>query len=160
MKHLPLLEQRKIEAKVLAPIIRAFEAELGREKTHALVGKTIEALARRDGENIAEELEGTPLEKVAALLPRFNEGDALELDVLEQDASCYEFNVTRCRFAEFYKELGMPELGRLLSCNRDFALSEGISPELELERSQTIMEGATHCDFRFRVKNPPPKDQD
>ena len=160
MKHLPLLEQRKIEAKVLAPIIRAFEAELGREKTHALVGKTIEALARRDGENIAEELEGTPLEKVAALLPRFNEGDALELEVLEQDASCYEFNVTRCRFAEFYKELGMPELGRLLSCNRDFALSEGISPELELERSQTIMEGATHCDFRFRVKNPPPKDQD
>ena len=160
MKHLPLLEQRKIEAKVLAPIIRAFEAELGREKTHALVGKTIEALARRDGENIAEELEGTPLEKVAALLPRFNEGDALELDVLEQDASCYEFNVTRCRFAEFYKELGMPELGRLLSCNRDFALSEGISPELELKRSQTIMEGATHCDFRFRVKNPPPKDQD
>ena len=160
MKHLPLLEQRKIEAKVLAPIIRAFEAEFGREKPHALVGKTIEALARRDGENIAEELEGTPLEKVAALLPRFNEGDALELDVLEQDASCYEFNVTRCRFAEFYKELGMPELGRLLSCNRDFALSEGISPELELERSQTIMEGATHCDFRFRVRNPPPKDQD
>ena len=160
MKHLPLLEQRKIEAKVLAPIIRAFEAEFGREKTHALVGKTIEALARRDGENIAEELEGTPLEKVAALLPRFNEGDALELDVLEQDASCYEFNVTRCRFAEFYKELGMPELGRLLSCNRDFALSEGISSELELKRSQTIMEGATHCDFRFRVKNPPPKDQD
>ena len=160
MKHLPLLEQRKIEAKVLAPIIRAFEAELGREKTHALVGKTIEALARRDGENIAEELEGTPLEKVAALLPRFNEGDALELDVLEQDASCYEFNVTRCRFAEFYKELGMPELGRLLSCNRDFALSEGISPELELKRSQTIMEGATHCDFRFRLKDTQPKEKD
>ena len=160
MKHLPLLEQRKIEAKVLAPIIRAFEDEFGREKTHALVGKTIETLARRAGENIAEELEGAPLEKVAALLPRFNEGDALELEVLKQDASCYEFNVTRCRFAEFYKELGMPELGRLLSCNRDFALSEGISSELKLERSQTIMEGASHCDFRFRVKNPPPKDQD
>ena len=160
MKHLPLLEQRKIEAKVLAPIIRAFEDEFGREKTHALVGKTIETLARRAGENIAEELEGAPLEKIAALLPRFNEGDALELEVLKQDASCYEFNVTRCRFAEFYKELGMPELGRLLSCNRDFALSEGISSELKLERSQTIMEGASHCDFRFRVKNPPPKDQD
>ena len=160
MKHLPLLEQRKIEAKVLAPLIRAFEDEFGREKTHTLVGKTIETLARGEGKGIAQELEGTPIEKVASLLPRFNEGDALELDVLKQDASCYEFNVTRCRFAEFYKELGMPELGRLLSCNRDFALSEGISSELKLERSQTIMEGASHCDFRFRVKNPPPKDQD
>ena len=160
MKHLPLLEQRKTEAKVLAPLIRAFEEEFGREKTRALVGKTIKELARRDGEAIAAELEGTPIEKIAALLPRFNEGDALELDVLKQDASCYEFNVTRCRFAEFYEGLGIPELGRLLSCNRDFALSEGISSELELERSQTIMEGASHCDFRFRLKDPPPKDQD
>ena len=160
MKHLPLLEQRKIEAKVLAPLIRAFEDEFGKEKTHALVGKTIEALARSDGASISQELEGSPIEKVAALLPKFNEGDALELDVLKQNDSCYEFNVTRCRFAEFYKELGIPELGRLLSCNRDFALSEGISSELELERSQTIMEGASHCDFRFRVKSPPPKAQD
>jgi len=160
MKHLPLLEQRKIEARVLAPIIRAFEEELGKEKTHELVGKVIRGLAREAGEGIANELEGTPMEKITALLPRFNEGDALEMDVLKQDASRYEFNVTRCRFAEFYKELGIPELGRLLSCNRDFALSEGISSELELERSQTIMEGAPHCDFRFRLKDPPSKDKD
>tara|TARA_Y100000758_G_scaffold215746_1_gene155099 strand:+ start:3090 stop:3572 length:483 start_codon:yes stop_codon:yes gene_type:complete len=160
MKHLPLLEQRKIEAGVLAPIIRAFEEELGKAKTHELVGKVIRGLAREAGEGIADELEGTPMEKIAALLPRFNEGDALEIDVLKQDASRYEFNVTRCRFAEFYKEMGIPELGRLLSCNRDFALSEGISSELELERSQTIMEGAPHCDFRFRLKDPPSKDKD
>ena len=160
MKHLPLLEQRKIEAGGLAPIIPAFEEELGKAKTHELVGKVIRGLAREAGEGIADELEGTPMEKIAALLPRFNEGDALEIDVLKQDASRYEFNVTRCRFAEFYKELGIPELGRLLSCNRDFALSEGISSELELERSQTIMEGAPHCDFRFRLKDPPSKDKD
>ncbi len=160
MKHLPLLEQRKIEARVLAPMIRAFEEELGKEKTHALVGKVIRGLAREAGEDIAKELEGTPMEKITSLLPRFNEGDALEMDVLKQDASRYEFNVTRCRFAEFYKELGIPELGQLLSCNRDSALSEGISSELELERSQTIMEGASHCDFRFRLKGPPSKDKD
>ena len=119
-------------------MIRAFEKELGREKTHALVGKVIRGLAREAGEGIANELEGTPMEKITSLLPRFNEGDALEMDaVLKQDASHYEFNVTRCRFAEFYKELGIPELGRLLSCNRDFALSEGISSELELERTYT-----------------------
>ena len=91
---------------------------------------------------------------------RFNEADALEIDVLKQDDSCLEFNVTRCRFAEFYEELGIPELGFLLSCNRDFALSEGISPELKLERSQTIMEGAPHCDFRFRIKEAPADQQD
>ena len=41
MKYLPLLEQRKIEAKVLAPLIRAFEAEFGEKRTRSLVGEVI-----------------------------------------------------------------------------------------------------------------------
>jgi hypothetical protein len=28
----------------------------------------------------------------------------------------------------------------------------GFNSELELSRSQTIMEGAKHCDFRFRKR--------
>jgi hypothetical protein len=28
----------------------------------------------------------------------------------------------------------------------------GFNPELELVRTQTVMEGASHCDFRFRKK--------
>jgi hypothetical protein len=28
----------------------------------------------------------------------------------------------------------------------------GFNSELELSRSQTIMEGASHCDFRFRKR--------
>jgi predicted ArsR family transcriptional regulator len=49
-----------------------------------------------------------------------------------------------------YRALGIPEVGALLSCNRDFALIEGFNPDVALERTQTIMQGATHCDFRFR----------
>ena len=30
----------------------------------------------------------------------------------------------------------------------------GFNPELELTRTQTVMEGASHCDFRFRKKAP------
>jgi len=53
---------------------------------------------------------------------------------------------------EFYKELGLPELGQLFHCNRDFAMVEGFSPSLTLKRTQTIMEGESHCDFRFKRK--------
>jgi predicted hydrocarbon binding protein len=28
----------------------------------------------------------------------------------------------------------------------------GFNPELELTRTQTVMEGASHCDFRVRKK--------
>ena len=52
-----------------------------------------------------------------------------------------DFNVTRCGYAEFYKELGLAELGYLFHCNRDFAMVEGFSGEIaRLERTQTIME--------------------
>ena len=43
----------------------------------------------------------------------------------------------------------------MLSCNRDFALIEGFNPTVKLERTQTIMEGATHCDFRYSLSPPP-----
>ena len=74
------------------------------------------------------------------------------MDVLEQSERAYDFNVTGCRYAEFYKELGEPELGFLLLCSADFPLTEGLSPDLELTRTQTIMQGASHCDFRWRMK--------
>ena len=60
------------------------------------------------------------------------------------------FNVTRCRYAELYRALGLQELGATLSCNRDGALMEGFNPNVEFRRTQTIMQGATHCDFDYR----------
>ena len=50
-----------------------------------------------------------------------------------------------------YEHLGIPELGKMLSCDRDFAFIEGFNPNIQLTRTQTIMEGADICDFRFEV---------
>jgi len=87
--------------------------------------------------------------KLAATLPAWQQDDALRIETLRQDAQAFHFNVTRCRYAELYHALGIPELGALLSCNRDAALIEGFNPALRLERTQTIMQGAPHCDFRY-----------
>jgi L-2-amino-thiazoline-4-carboxylic acid hydrolase len=67
----------------------------------------------------------------------------------------FELNVTGCRYAEFYQELGAPELGFLLTCSADFPFAEGFGGEVELTRTQTIMQGADHCDFRYRLKRAP-----
>jgi L-2-amino-thiazoline-4-carboxylic acid hydrolase len=64
-----------------------------------------------------------------------------------------DFNVTRCRYAEFYKDLGLADLGYLVHCNRDHAMIDGFNPDLKLTRTQTVMEGASHCDFRFTKKS-------
>jgi hypothetical protein len=54
-----------------------------------------------------------------------------------------------------YRALGLEDLGGSLSCVRDFALVEGFNPDLELVRTQTLMEGASRCDFRFRRRPDP-----
>lgn len=40
------------------------------------------------------------------------------------------------------------------SCNRDFSLVEGFNPAVKLTRTQTVMEGASYCDFRFELRRP------
>lgn len=148
-----LLEQRQIEANVLVPMIKAFQAEFGVERANAVARQVITELARKHGEAIAAgQGDGNPIEQMASGLSRFSAGGALEVEEVEHSADAYAFNITHCGYAEFYKKMGVPELGFLLSCSRDFALTEGMNPDLQLTRTQTIMHGASHCDFRFRLK--------
>ena len=79
-------------------------------------------------------------------------GDALDYEVIKQTPDAFEVNVTGCRYAEFYKKLGVPELGFLLTCSADFTMAEGYGANVELKRTQTIMQGASHCDFRYARK--------
>lgn len=148
---LSLLQRREIEARIVGPLIRAFGAEFGEARTLEIVRTVIAELARASGADLAEALGERGLEAFANTLDRWKEGGALELDVLEQSPRNLSFNVTRCRYAELYRALGLADLGASLSCQRDFALAEGFNPAIKLERTQTIMEGASFCDFRFHV---------
>ena len=76
-------------------------------------------------------------------------GGALEREVIEQSDTRYRFNVTRCKYAEMYRDMGLGEIGHLLSCQRDGTFCEGYDKRLKLKRTQTIMQGATHCDFDY-----------
>ena len=146
------LEQSKIQAQVLVPLLKAFQAELGTERANEIARKALRTWALQIGQQISAQGSGTPAEKMAAVLPAFSADDAHDIDVLTQTSDAFEFNVTRCRYAQFYKELGEPELGFLFLCSQDFPLTEGFSPDLELIRTQTIMQGAQYCDFRWRMK--------
>jgi L-2-amino-thiazoline-4-carboxylic acid hydrolase len=155
--RLSLLQQREIEARIVGPLVRAMIAELGREKALALVRGVIADLARQGGADLARSLGDATLTGFAACLDRWTEGNALEIEVLQQSPERLDFNVTRCRYAEMYRALGLADLGSSLSCVRDFALAEGYSPDITLTRTQTIMDGAETCDFRFRARRSVPE---
>ena len=149
--RLPLLEQREIEARIVGPLVRAFASQLGNDQALAIVGEVVRELARQSGGELARLLGEQSLEAFAQSLGRWRENGALEIDILEQTPEKLTFNVTRCRYAEMYRDLGLADLGASLSCQRDYALAEGFNPAIQLVRTQTIMGGASHCDFRFRL---------
>ena len=147
---IPLLQQREIEANVVAPLVRAFAAEVGDARAREVLAGVVAELARQAGCAAAAAVGGTDLAALRQVVERWKAGGALELTVLRDDADGFDFDVTRCRYAEMYRRLGLADLGPLLSCNRDAAMIEGFNPGIEFRRTQTIMEGATHCDFRYR----------
>ncbi|MEW6716669.1 MAG: L-2-amino-thiazoline-4-carboxylic acid hydrolase [Chloroflexota bacterium] len=144
-----LLDRREIEARILAPFIDALGAAFGREDVIHILQKTVSEIARQQGEQLAQTLGSHSLHDLKKLVEDWSEGNALEIEVLEQSDEVFSFNVTRCGYAEFYHHLGLSELGVILSCNRDYALIEGFNPSMRLIRTQTIIGGAPHCDFRY-----------
>jgi len=126
--RLPLLQQREIEARIVGPLIRAFAGEIGDERTLKIVRDVISNLARESGAELAMVVGNDTLDAFASALDRWKEGGALEMDILEASPERLSFNVTRCRYAEMYRALGLDDLGASLSCQRDFALIEGFNP--------------------------------
>jgi hypothetical protein len=148
---IPVIQQAKIQAQILVPLIKALQAELGEERANALVRKALGDTYRRFGEEFWRTKNEKNLGKtMASAWATYARADALDYSVIEQSQDAFEIDVTGCRYAEFYKELGEPELGFLLVCSADFTTAEGFGPDIKLTRTQTIMQGAGHCDFRYR----------
>jgi hypothetical protein len=146
-----VIEQAKAQAQVLVPLVKALQAELGEARANALVRKTLGDLYRRFGEEFWRAKNEANLGKaVSSAFKTYARDDALDYRVIEQAEDAFAFDVTRCAYAEFYKALGEPELGFLLVCTADFATAEGFGGDVKLTRTQTIMQGASHCDFRYR----------
>jgi len=144
-----VLTRREVEARILAPMLDAMGEAFGRERALEVMRETIVKIARKQGAELAGFMGGVTFQDFAESLKFWTMDDALEIDVIEQTEDVFSFNVTRCRYAELYENLGIRELGTTLSCARDYALIEGFNPDVSLKRTQTIMEGAPHCDFRY-----------
>jgi hypothetical protein len=145
-----VIQQAKIQAQVLVPLVKALQAEIGEERARALVQKALGDLYRRYGEAFGRTRKDDNLgDALGTAFIAYARDDALDYTVIEQSQDIFELDVTGCRYADFYKELGEPALGFLLVCGADHYVAEGLGPDVKLVRTQTIMQGAGCCDFRY-----------
>ena len=149
---LPILTQRRIEAAFAKGVFEEMSAEFGAAAARTVLARAVIKMAKSAAAELAAEApDGPSLDHFRSIQARWTADDALRIEVLRSTPSAFDFNVTRCRYAEMYRAMGLAELGAVLSCNRDGAFCEGYDPRLELTRTQTLMGGATHCDFRYRL---------
>jgi hypothetical protein len=151
MSDLPILTQRRIEAAFAKGVFEEMRAELGEATARRILASAVIKMAKAAAAEMAREAPGgTPdLDSFRALQSRWTAEDALRTEVISSTDTEFHFNVTKCRYAEMYRDMGLAELGALLSCNRDGSFCDGYDPKLKLARTQTIMGGADHCDFRY-----------
>ena len=145
-----MLEKRRIEAAILKHVYDTLKASHGIGAAQKAIAEAVRKSAMEQAGEMAARVGGnTSLKTFIDRQELWTRGGALERDVIEQSDTRYRFNVTRCKYAEMYRDMGLGEIGHLLSCQRDGTFCEGYDDRIKLKRTQTIMQGASHCDFDY-----------
>ena len=149
---IPLLAQRRAEAEVLRHVYDVVTEKFGADVAATVVARAVENAAIQAGREFAREApDGPSLEHFAGVVEIWRRQDSLQVQGLQRSQTELQFEVTRCRYAELYRELKLPTvLAHTLSCRRDAAFASGYSPALSLDRPETIAKGSASCRFRFR----------
>lgn len=150
--RITLLDKTRMQAQVLVPVLRALRAEMGKDKADAIVRQALRDWSKQLFAAVGENIEGSPRRKWATMQSALNDVSApeVESEIVRQDKETLDIDVTHCRFAEFFRALGEPELGALLICATDFDIVSASGGEVSLERAQTLMQGAPSCTFRYK----------
>ena len=145
-----MLERRRIEAAILKHVYDVLKASHGVEAAQRAIAEAVRKSAMEQAAEMAARVGGkTSLKTFIDRQELWTRGGALERDVIEESATRYRYNVTRCKYAEMYRDMGLGEIGHLLSCQRDGTFCEGYDKRIKLKRTQTLMQGASHCDFDY-----------
>ena len=147
---LAMLEKRRIEAAMLKHVYETLKASHGADAAKRTIADAVRRSSIEQAQEMAAAVDGrTSMQTFIDRQTLWKKGGALEISVKEQSETRYRYDVTRCQYAEMYREMGLGEIGHLLSCQRDGTFCEGYDAKLKLKRTQTIMQGASHCDFDY-----------
>lgn len=144
------LQLRGIQAPMAVCLIKEFAKSVGFDKALEIATAAIHSDALLAGKSMAEKHGSNTLKYMARLVREvWSKDDAMTVKFLEETDRNLSFNVTRCGYAELYQNMGTLEFGYCLSCSRDEPFIQGFNPQIRLFRTQTIMQGAPYCDFRY-----------
>jgi hypothetical protein len=125
--------------------------EMGKEKGKELAKKAISLYGEMVGKKVREKT----LAKGLPALPENFQDDLPALGWASREKVVVEgekrARVHTCYLAEAWKDLGVPEIGRLY-CFVDQAKYEAYNPELECVHTKNVLDGDPYCELAVRSK--------
>ena len=139
-----IFDKTRIVMTEMVPVIRAMEAQFGEEAVKQVLARKLVHDIEQEGSTSGRDPDFARAQQAIEL---FAAGESLDYEVLSSTDDRLDFNVTRCRYKQLMEELDALDLGPYLICDHDFA--PALRAGMKLTRTQTCMQGASHCDFRY-----------
>ncbi len=107
---IPYLERVKIQSEVLVPILEHLRVELGDSRANELIYKALRDWSREAFREAGSRKRGDALEKWKQLTEEVDVliGDNVDFETVREDSEAWDFNVTGCRYAQFFEILENP----------------------------------------------------
>jgi hypothetical protein len=145
---LDLLKRKMmVTAEIAVDLLHAMEARFGheaREVMRSMIQKQEFEPRQEVGDPEAD------LHEFCAMVDRVTVGTHQWERVIEKP-NRVGYHLTRCMYAEIFRELGEPELGYVM-CARDEPWIKSFNPKLAFKRTRELMSGHEICDNTYCVE--------
>jgi len=136
---------------------RELERVLGRKKTFEIVGKTCERSAVKSARKLISKKgpisnfkDFTALLKEKLRSPFWSH--ALTCTFPEETPKKIVLQVKECLWVKTFKEMNATDLGYIMVCHPDFAVTQAFHPKIKLRRTKTLMQDDNCCDHIYYWK--------
>ena len=135
----------------LVSYIRALEEEYGPEVKDVIGGAKYE-LTYQQWSELADSEKRNDIPALLRLQWQ-GAGPLLDYEIVYRDSGETRLKVTRCFWADAFRELGAVDVGRALYCDDEYASANGFNRHIELTRTATLMEGSDCCDHCYTLQD-------
>lgn len=132
------------------PIMKKMAEEQGKELFLEKLKKAVSDAAVENMRNMVKSFPKRDLAMMAIFTktnPLFQR--AMSYEFVEETKNSFEIKVSRCLWAETFRQANAAELGYITICHADYPMTTAFNPKIKMIRTKTLMQGHDCCNHRY-----------
>ena len=135
--------------------IKKFMSEFGEDRALSLVTEYIDELAVEQTQNTIQDINIENFAQFKIMLMKILNTEFMRnctsYQVIEDTESQFKLRFTKCLWAKTFTELKFDgEKGHRTACRAYYTITSGLSPNVKLSRTKTLMQGDECCELCYK----------